>query len=145
MGLSEREEASGPPAVAWCLAVPRSHGQRSPRGHGRRGRGGVATGRPRVRLGGRRRPGRGGRTQPEGRLPAVPFHGQAPGGHPAQAGTADRGHLLQRTADGRAELTDLIRRSPSGPVLTAGGPPPPVGIDGPPSDSGVLGPTFQTG
>jgi deferrochelatase/peroxidase EfeB len=45
------------------------------------------------------------------------------------------------TADGRGELTDLLRTiTDRARFLTAGGPPPPVGITAPPSDSGVLGP-----
>ena len=46
------------------------------------------------------------------------------------------------TADGRGELTDLLRTiTARARFLTAGGIPPQVGIGGPPSDSGVLGPT----
>ena len=46
------------------------------------------------------------------------------------------------TADGRGELTDLLRTiTARARFLTAGGVPPQVGIGGPPADSGVLGPT----
>ena len=36
------------------------------------------------------RPAAAGADDPQARLPAVPFHGVAPGGHPAQAAAADR-------------------------------------------------------
>ena len=77
----------------------------------------------------------------EGRLPAVPFHGKhQPGIVLQQPQTAVVS--FDATADGRAELTDLFQTITSrARFLTAGGTPPPVGIDGPPSDSGVLGPT----
>ncbi|MEV6673851.1 iron uptake transporter deferrochelatase/peroxidase subunit [Streptomyces sp. NPDC051162] len=46
------------------------------------------------------------------------------------------------TADGRGELTDLLRTlTARARFLTAGGTPPPVGITGPPADSGLLGPS----
>ena len=46
------------------------------------------------------------------------------------------------TADGRGELTDLLRTiTDRARFLTAGGIPPQAGIGGPPSDSGMLGPT----
>jgi deferrochelatase/peroxidase EfeB len=45
------------------------------------------------------------------------------------------------TAGNRSALTDLFQTvTDRARVLTAGGPPPQVGIGGPPSDSGVLGP-----
>jgi len=78
----------------------------------------------------------------DGRLPAVPFHGRYQAGivPPPQRQTAVISFDV--TADGRSELTDLFRTITSrARFLTAGGTPPPVGIDGPPSDSGVLGPT----
>jgi deferrochelatase/peroxidase EfeB len=76
-----------------------------------------------------------------GRLPAVPFHGKHQAGivlqQPQTAVVS-----FDVTADGRAELTDLFQTITSrARFLTAGGTPPPVGIDGPSSDSGVLGPT----
>lgn len=74
-------------------------------------------------------------------LPAVPFHG------PQQAGILPEPQrqaivvAFDLTADGRGELTDLMRALTSrARFLTAGGTPPPVGLSGPPSDSGVLGP-----
>jgi deferrochelatase/peroxidase EfeB len=76
----------------------------------------------------------------EGRLPAVPFHGRHQAGilpQPPYTAVVS----FDATADGRAELADLLRTVTSrARFLTAGGTPPPVGIDGPPSDSGVLGP-----
>ena len=93
-------------------------------------------------------PARPPRTRPRrsprqtGRLPAVPFHG------PHQAGILPAPQRqtavvsFNVTADGRAELTDLLRTlTDRARFLTAGGVPPPVGIGAPPSDSGVLGPT----
>ena len=77
----------------------------------------------------------------DGRLPAVPFHGKhQPGIVLQQPQTAMVS--FDATADNRAELTDLFKTITSrARFLTAGGPPPPVGIDGPSSDSGILGPT----
>ncbi|HMG64263.1 MAG TPA: Dyp-type peroxidase, partial [Streptosporangiaceae bacterium] len=75
------------------------------------------------------------------RLPAVPFHGvhQAAILHKPEPQTAVISFTV--TADGRAELTDLLKTiTERARFLTAGGPPPPVGITQPPSDSGVLGP-----
>jgi deferrochelatase/peroxidase EfeB len=46
------------------------------------------------------------------------------------------------TADDKSSVVDLFQTvTDRARFLTAGGTPPPVGIDGPPSDSGVLGPT----
>ena len=77
----------------------------------------------------------------EGRLPAVPFHGKHQPGivlQQPQAAVVS----FDVTADSRGELTDLFQTITSrARFLTAGGTPPPVGIDGPSSDSGVLGPT----
>jgi deferrochelatase/peroxidase EfeB len=78
----------------------------------------------------------------EGRLPAVPFHGRYQAGivPPPQRQTAVVSFDV--TADGKSGLTDLFQAITSrARFLTAGGTPPPVGIDGPASDSGVLGPT----
>jgi deferrochelatase/peroxidase EfeB len=74
-------------------------------------------------------------------LPAVPFHGvhQAAILRPPEPQTAVIS--FQVTAGNRAELTDLLRTiTERARFLTAGGPPPPVGITQPPPDSGVLGP-----
>jgi deferrochelatase/peroxidase EfeB len=78
----------------------------------------------------------------DGRLPAVPFHGRYQAGitPPSQRQTAVIS--FDATADGASELADLFQTiTDRARFLTAGGTPPPVGIDGPPSDSGVLGPT----
>ncbi|WP_406139787.1 iron uptake transporter deferrochelatase/peroxidase subunit [Streptomyces sp. NBC_01089] len=50
------------------------------------------------------------------------------------------------TADGRRDLTELLRTLTSrARFLTTGGTPPPLGITAPPSDSGVLGPQVPAG
>jgi len=78
----------------------------------------------------------------EGRLPAVPFHGehQAAITRTPQAATAVVSFTA--TARDRAALKDLFQTvTDRARFLTAGGTPPPTGITGPPSDSGMLGPT----
>jgi deferrochelatase/peroxidase EfeB len=77
-----------------------------------------------------------------GRLPATAFHG------PHQAGILPNPQhqtavaSFNVTAEGRGELTELLRAiTARARFLTAGGVPAPVGIGAPPSDSGVLGPT----
>jgi deferrochelatase/peroxidase EfeB len=78
----------------------------------------------------------------QGRLPAVPFHGRYQAGILPQPQPATAVVSFNATASTRAELTDLFQTvTDRARFLTAGGTPPPVGIDGPPSDSGVLGPT----
>ena len=78
----------------------------------------------------------------EGRLPAVPFHGRRQAGILAQPGRQTIVLSCTVTADGRGELTDLLRTiTARARFLTAGGVPPEVGIGGPASDSGMLGPT----
>jgi deferrochelatase/peroxidase EfeB len=77
-----------------------------------------------------------------GRLPAVPFHGKYQAGILPAPSRATAVVSFDATADDRASLTDLFQTlTDRARFLTAGGTPPPVGIDGPPSDSGVLGPT----
>jgi deferrochelatase/peroxidase EfeB len=77
-----------------------------------------------------------------GLLPAVPFHGKYQAGILPDSQRATAVVSLDATAANRAELTDLFQTvTDRARFLTAGGTPPPVGIDGPPSDSGVLGPT----
>jgi deferrochelatase/peroxidase EfeB len=76
-----------------------------------------------------------------GRLPAVPFHGIHQAGivHKPQRQTLVVSFNV--TAEGRGELTDLLRTvTDRARFLTAGGTPPPEGIGEPPPDSGVLGP-----
>ncbi|MFF7645788.1 iron uptake transporter deferrochelatase/peroxidase subunit [Streptomyces canus] len=71
----------------------------------------------------------------------VPFHGRHQAGivTPAQRATAFVS--FDTTADGRAELTDLLRMlTDRARFLTAGGTPDSPGITAPPSDSGTLGP-----
>ena len=78
----------------------------------------------------------------QGRLPAVPFHGKHQAGILPQSQRQTAVVSFDVTAGTRAELTDLFQTITSrARFLTAGGTPPPTGIDGPPSDSGVLGPT----
>jgi deferrochelatase/peroxidase EfeB len=78
----------------------------------------------------------------QGRLPAVPFHGKYQAGILPVPQRATAVVSFTATASSRAELADLFQTvTDRARFLTAGGTPPPVGIDGPPSDSGVLGPT----
>jgi deferrochelatase/peroxidase EfeB len=78
----------------------------------------------------------------QGRLPAVPFHGRWQAGILPESSRATAVVSFGATAQSRAELADLFQTvTDRARFLTAGGTPPPVGIDGPPSDSGVLGPT----
>jgi deferrochelatase/peroxidase EfeB len=77
-----------------------------------------------------------------GRLPGVPFHGKYQAGILPAPSRATAVVSFDATAANRAELADLLQTvTDRARFLTAGGTPPPVGIDGPPSDSGVLGPT----
>ena len=77
-----------------------------------------------------------------GRLPAVPFHGQYQAGILPKPSRATAVVSFNATAESKAELVELFQTvTDRARFLTAGGTPPPVGIDGPPSDSGVLGPT----
>jgi deferrochelatase/peroxidase EfeB len=78
----------------------------------------------------------------KGLLPAVPFHGKHQAGILPEPQRATAVVSFDATASNRAELVDLFQTvTDRARFLTAGGTPPPVGIDGPPSDSGVLGPT----
>jgi deferrochelatase/peroxidase EfeB len=77
-----------------------------------------------------------------GRLPAVPFHGRYQAGILPKSQRQTAVISFDVTADGKSGLIELFQTITSrARFLTAGGTPPPVGIDGPPSDSGVLGPT----
>jgi deferrochelatase/peroxidase EfeB len=79
--------------------------------------------------------------QLEGRLPAVPFHGEHQNGIVLDPLPATAVIAFDVTAQTRADLTDLLQTITSrARFLTAGGTPPPVGIAAPPPDSGVLGP-----
>jgi deferrochelatase/peroxidase EfeB len=78
----------------------------------------------------------------QGRLPAVPFHGQHQAGILPDPLPATAVVSFNATAQTRADLVDLFRTvTDRARFLTAGGTPPTVGIGGPPSDSGTLGPT----
>jgi deferrochelatase/peroxidase EfeB len=84
-----------------------------------------------------------GPADPDGRLPAVPFHGRYQAGILPLAARQTLVAVFDVTAAGRAELTELLRTLTSrARFLTAGGTPPATGITGPPSDSGVLGPAI---
>ncbi|HEY1703766.1 MAG TPA: Dyp-type peroxidase [Trebonia sp.] len=78
----------------------------------------------------------------EGRLPPVAFHGAHQAGILPSPRPATAVVSFTATADSRADLKDLFQTvTDRVRFLTAGGTPPPVGIDGPPSDSGTLGST----
>jgi deferrochelatase/peroxidase EfeB len=80
----------------------------------------------------------------QGRLPAVPFHGKYQAGILPVPQRATAVVSFTATASSRAELAGLFQTvTDRARFLTAGGTPPPAGIDGPPSDSGVLGPTVM--
>jgi deferrochelatase/peroxidase EfeB len=77
----------------------------------------------------------------DGLLPPVPFHGRYQAGILPVAARQTAVISFNATADGRGELIQLFRTiTDRARFLTAGGPPPPVGIGGAPSDSGTLGP-----
>jgi deferrochelatase/peroxidase EfeB len=78
----------------------------------------------------------------EGRLPAVPFHGEHQAGILPEPKAATAVISFNATAQSRAELVELFQTvTDRARFLTAGGTPPPAGISGPSSDSGTLGPT----
>jgi deferrochelatase/peroxidase EfeB len=77
----------------------------------------------------------------EGRLAAVPFHGQHQAGILPEPKTATAVISFNATAANKAELTELFQTvTDRARFLTAGGIPPPAGIGGPAADSGTLGP-----
>jgi deferrochelatase/peroxidase EfeB len=77
-----------------------------------------------------------------GLLPAVPFHGRYQAGILPAPSRATAVVSFNVTAGAKSDLVDLFQTvTGRARFLTAGGTPPPVGIDGPPADSGVLGPT----
>jgi deferrochelatase/peroxidase EfeB len=77
-----------------------------------------------------------------GRLPAVSFHGRYQAGILPDPRPATTVVSFNATAEGRAELADLMRAlTTRARFLTTGGPPAPTGIGAPPSDSGTLGPS----
>jgi deferrochelatase/peroxidase EfeB len=78
----------------------------------------------------------------QGRLPAVPFHGQHQAGILPEPKAASAVISFNVTAQSRAALTELFQTvTDRARFLTAGGTPPPAGIGGPSPDSGTLGPT----
>jgi deferrochelatase/peroxidase EfeB len=78
----------------------------------------------------------------EGRLPAVPFHGEHQAGILPKPKAATAVISFDATAQTRAELTELFQTvTDRARFLTKGGTPPPVGISGPATDSGTLGAT----
>ena len=77
----------------------------------------------------------------QGRLPAVPFHGEHQAGILPEPKAATAVISFSATARAKAELTELFRTvTDRARFLTAGGTPPPAGIGGPAPDSGTLGP-----
>jgi deferrochelatase/peroxidase EfeB len=78
---------------------------------------------------------------PDGRLPAVPFHGEYQAGILRPSARQTIVAAFDVTASSQSDLNQLLRTLTSRVrFLTAGGPPPANGITGPPTDSGVLGP-----
>jgi len=77
----------------------------------------------------------------QGRLPAVPFHGEHQAGILPEPKAATAVISFSSTAATKAELAELFRTvTDRARFLTAGGTPPPAGIGGPAPDSGTLGP-----
>jgi deferrochelatase/peroxidase EfeB len=79
--------------------------------------------------------------------PSYPFHGPHQAGiltpGPAQKQAASLVASFDVTAGSRAELASLFQTlTQRARALTAGGPPPDLGVGQPPSDSDVLGPTM---
>lgn len=85
-----------------------------------------------------------GVSDPFARLPAVPFHGVRQAGILPPVQRQAVFVAFDVTANGRGELTELLRALTSrARFLTVGGTPPPAGLTGPPSDSGILGPVVS--
>ena len=148
-GVAEGPEVAGPAEPGDSPARP---GRRSfLRGMAGGVAGGVVAGGIAGAAGGYAYRGSGARQDPadvanlaalQGRLPAVPFHGEHQAGILPEPEAATAVISFDATAESRAELTDLFRMvTERARFLTAGGTPPLVGIGGPPSDSGTLGPT----
>jgi deferrochelatase/peroxidase EfeB len=82
-----------------------------------------------------------GPADPDGRMPAVPFHGAHQAGILPVSQRQTIVAAFDVTAANRVELTSLLQTlTDRARFLTSGGTPPAVGVTGPPSDSGVLGP-----
>jgi deferrochelatase/peroxidase EfeB len=82
-----------------------------------------------------------GPADPDGRLPAVPFHGRHQAGILPLPARQTLVAVFDVTATSRAALTDLLQTlTTRARFLATGGMPAATGIAGPPSDSGILGP-----
>jgi deferrochelatase/peroxidase EfeB len=83
-----------------------------------------------------------GPADPQGRLPAVPFHGAHQAGILPPPQRQAIVLAFDATAGNRGELADLLQTlTERSRFLTSGAIPTPAGATGPPSDSGILGPT----
>ena len=84
-----------------------------------------------------------GPADPQGRLPAVPFHGAYQAGILPPPSRQAIVLAFDVTAENKSELADLLQTlTARSRFLTAGGIPTPAGATAPPSDSGILGPTI---
>jgi deferrochelatase/peroxidase EfeB len=87
-------------------------------------------------------PATAGPADPQGRLPAVPFHGVHQAGILSPPQRQSIVLAFDVTAGNRSELTDLLRTlTERSRFLASGGLLTPAGAAGPPSDSGILGAT----
>ncbi|MFJ6708350.1 MULTISPECIES: iron uptake transporter deferrochelatase/peroxidase subunit [unclassified Streptomyces] len=85
-------------------------------------------------------------TGPDAAAAVAPFHGARQLSAVAAPRRTTVFASLDVTADGRAELADLLRTlTERARSLTAGGVPGPVGVTAPPADSGVLGEDVPSG
>ncbi|MFJ8154062.1 iron uptake transporter deferrochelatase/peroxidase subunit [Streptomyces sp. NPDC094468] len=85
-------------------------------------------------------------TGPDAAPAVAPFHGARQLSAVAAPRRTTVFASLDVTADGRAELADLLRTlTERARSLTAGGVPGPVGVTAPPADSGVLGEDVPSG
>ncbi|MGW4877825.1 iron uptake transporter deferrochelatase/peroxidase subunit [Streptomyces sp. NPDC004262] len=85
-------------------------------------------------------------TGPDAAAAVAPFHGARQLSAVAAPRRTTVFASLDVTADGRAELADLLRTlTERARFLTAGGVPGPVGVTAPPADSGVLGEDVPSG
>lgn len=83
-----------------------------------------------------------GPADPQGRLPAVPFHGIHQAGILPPPARQMAMLSFDVTAASKGELSELLQTlTQRARFLTAGGVPTPAGVTGPPTDSGILGAT----
>ncbi len=83
-----------------------------------------------------------GPADPQGRLPAVPFHGIHQAGILPPPARQMAMLSFDVTAASKGELSELLQTlTQRARFLTAGGVPAPAGVTGPPTDSGILGAT----